>query len=65
MNKNILSEEIQAFIEDNLLVNVSKLALQKPKFPQVNWTLLLNQIETKQKAKTKLPTWFSTKNIFS
>lgn len=64
MNKNILSEEIQAFIEDNLLVNVSKLALQKPKFPQVNWTLILNQIETKQKAKTKLPTWFSTKNIF-
>lgn len=64
MNKHILSEEIQAFIEDNLLVNVSKLALQKPNFPQVNWTLLLNQIETKQKAKTKLPTWFSTKNIF-
>ena len=64
MNHNILSEEVQAFIDENISVTVSKLALQKPKFPQVDWTLLLNQIEAKQKAKTKLPTWFSTKNIY-
>lgn len=64
MNHNILSEEIQAFIEDNLLVHIAKLALQKPKFTQVDWTLLLNQIEAKQKAKTKLPTWFSSRNIY-
>ncbi|MGV9003890.1 THUMP-like domain-containing protein [Flavobacterium sp.] len=64
MNKFILSDEIQAFIDDNILINVSKLALQKPKFPNVDWTLLLNQIESKQKAATKLPTWYSSKNIY-
>ena len=44
--------------------DISKLALQKNPFPEVEWISILNQIEAKTKAKFKLPTWFSTKNIY-
>ncbi len=63
MDKSILSEEIQNFIQQNLTADVSKLALQKPKFTDTNWTKILNQIVAKQKTKDKLPTWFKIKNI--
>ena len=64
MDKTILSDEIQAFIDENVSANVTKLALQKNRFPTSDWTLILNQIAAKQKTKTKLPTWFSSKNIY-
>jgi hypothetical protein len=64
MDKSILSDEIQKFIDDNLDADISKLALQKPKFPNADWATILNQIAAKQKAKTKLPTWFETKKIY-
>lgn len=64
MDKSILSDEIQKFIDDNLAADISKLALQKPKFPNADWATILNQIAAKQKAKTKLPTWFEAKNIY-
>ena len=63
MNTIILRQDIQDFITENSGVLVSKLALQKNPFPEIDWILILNQIEAKSKAKEKLPTWFSTKNI--
>ena len=63
MDLNLLNTEIQSFINDNIDTNISKLALQKNPFPEVEWISILNQIEAKTKAKLKLPTWFSTKNI--
>jgi hypothetical protein len=63
MDQSILSEEIQDFIHQNSNADVNQLALQKNKFPNADWTTILNQIAAKQKAKTKLPTWFNTKNI--
>jgi 16S rRNA G966 N2-methylase RsmD len=63
MDKSILSEEIQEFINSNVNADVAKLALQKNKFPNTDWTFILNQIAAKQKAKTKLPSWFNTNNI--
>jgi 16S rRNA G966 N2-methylase RsmD len=39
------------------------LALQKNPFPDVEWIQILNQVESKTKAKNKLPLWFSTNNI--
>ncbi len=63
MDTSILSEEIQDFINANLNADVASLALQKNKFQNVDWTSLLNQIAAKQKAKTKLPTWFNTTGI--
>ena len=63
MNTSILSKNIQDFITQNNSASISKLALQKNPFPEVDWILILNQIEAKSKAKDKLPTWFSTENI--
>ena len=63
MNTSILSKNIQDFITQNSSASISKLALQKNPFPEVDWILILNQIEAKSKAKDKLPTWFSTENI--
>ena len=64
MDKTLLSAEIQEFITSNINADVAKLALQKNKFPNADWTLILNQIAAKQKAKTKLPTWFNATNIY-
>lgn len=63
MNTSILSKNIQEFITLNSSESITKLALQKNPFPEVEWILILNQIESKAKAKDKLPTWFSTENI--
>ena len=64
MDKSLLAVEIQEFINSNVNADVAKLALQKNKFPNTDWTAILNQIAAKQKAKTKLPSWFSTSNIY-
>jgi hypothetical protein len=59
----VLNPDIQEFINRNLENDISKIALQKNPFPDVNWIQILNQINGKQKAKSKLPTWFVTENI--
>jgi hypothetical protein len=63
LDLSILKPEIQDFINANIGGNVSKLALQKNPFPEMDWIAIINQIEAKSKSKTKLPTWFATKNI--
>jgi hypothetical protein len=63
LDLRILNAEIQAFIDNNIGKSISKLALQKNPFQEVDWISILNQIEAKTKAKEKLPTWFSTENI--
>jgi 16S rRNA G966 N2-methylase RsmD len=63
LNLDILDPKIQDYINSNIGVSVSKLALQKNPFPTVEWITILNQIAAKSKAKDKLPTWFSTQNI--
>lgn len=63
MDLRILNAEIQAFIDNNIGKSISKLALQKNPFQEVDWISILNQIEAKTKAKEKLPTWFSTETI--
>lgn len=59
----LLQTEIQDFINKNLNEDSSKLALKKNPFPEVNYSIIINQIIAKKKAKDKLPTWFSTENI--
>jgi len=63
VDSDILDPKIQEFINLNIGNSVSKLALQKNPFPEVEWISILNQIAAKSKAKDKLPTWFSTSNI--
>lgn len=63
MNTSILRKDIQQFIIENTGADLTKLALQKNPFPDVEWILILNQIEARTKAKDKLPSWFATENI--
>lgn len=63
MDLTLLNPNIQEFINANIDVKITKLALQKNPFPNVDWISILNQIEAKTKAKDKLPTWFATKDI--
>jgi hypothetical protein len=59
----LINPEVQEFISNQLNIPLSKLALQKNPFPDIEWVEILKQIEAKVKAKNKLPNWFSTKNI--
>ena len=61
--KELLQPEIQAFINQNINVDIQKLSLYKNPFPEIDYKIILNQIEAKTKAKSKLTTWFTTENI--
>ena len=63
MENPLLNIEIQRFINDNIGVDIAKLALAKNPFSDVIWTEILNQITVKTKIKDKLPTFFATPNI--
>ena len=63
MDSSLLHPDIQKFINANIGADISKLALQKNPFPEVNWIAILNQIAAKTKAKDKLPSFYKTENI--
>jgi 16S rRNA G966 N2-methylase RsmD len=63
LSNPMLLPEIQEFINQNCGRSISKMALQKNPFPNVDWITILNQIEAKTKAKDKLPNWFLSQNI--
>ncbi len=63
MDLKLLNPEIQQFINANIDASISKLALKKNPFLEVDWISILNQIEAKTKSKEKLPHWFAAKNI--
>lgn len=54
-----LSADLKQFISDNLKQDINILALKKNPFPDYEWSWILNQIQAKQKAEKKLPTWFA------
>lgn len=56
-------KEVQEFIEANLNEGISRLALQKNPFPNLDYKLIINQLEAKSKSKDKLPTWFNVSSI--
>mgnify|MGYP000889182350 FL=1 len=64
MNLSILNTEIQDFIDNSLQANISKLALSKNPFPEIDWKEIINQIVSKNKSKSKLTTWFTTEGIY-
>ncbi|WP_298308408.1 class I SAM-dependent methyltransferase [Flavobacterium sp.] len=59
----ILNPEIQKFIIENTGLDTNKLALKKNPFSQIEFKILLNQIESRTKSKDKLPTWFNSEYI--
>ena len=64
MNKAILNTIIQEFINSNLESNINALLLKGIAFSEVDTKSIIEQIEAKQRSKTKLSTWFYTKNIY-
>ena len=64
MNKEILNTEIQEFIENNINSTITDLVLKGTSFDNVKTTEIVEQIEAKKRSQKKLPTWFSTKNIY-
>ncbi|GIZ15583.1 class I SAM-dependent methyltransferase [Capnocytophaga catalasegens] len=64
MNTLLLQLEVQAFIEEHLAKDITKLLLGKSLFEGVSLSELATQIIGKNKCKNKLPKWFSTKGIY-
>ncbi|MEO1013474.1 MAG: class I SAM-dependent methyltransferase, partial [Bacteroidota bacterium] len=64
MNKAVLKNEVQEFVLDNLSVDIPSLLLKKPFFKEVSNKELAQQIASKKKAKTKLPTWFKNNWVY-
>lgn len=64
MNKYILNNEVQDFIQSNLKSDITKLILKGSPFETVSIQEIAEQIEAKNKSKNKLPTWFNTSNIY-
>jgi hypothetical protein len=59
----IISSEAQKFIQENFSTPVEELLLRAKKYPALNIPLLVSQIEGRNKAKKKLPSWFKSKEI--
>lgn len=64
MNKSILDEAVQDYINANIDADVNQIALAKSLFENVSSTELATQITAKKKSRKKLPTWFECKNIY-
>ncbi len=64
MNSAILHKDVQQFITDNLKSDITKLIFKGSPFTDVSVQELANQIVAKQKSINKLPSWFSTENIY-
>jgi hypothetical protein len=60
---DLLNPEVQRFIDVNVGADLTALALRKNPFPGIEFTVILNQIAAKTKAKGKLPTWFGAPQI--
>ena len=64
MNNSILHPEVQNYIDEHLNSDVSKILFKGTNFQSVSTPEVVEQIAAKKKSKEKLPTWFSTKNIY-
>jgi len=64
LNLALLESEIQAFLNENITQKTTSIALKKSPFKGVSSQELAQQLVGKQKAKTKLPSWFSSSKIY-
>ncbi len=63
MKNDLLHSDVQEFIQQSLKKDTAQLALQKNPFPEISWTEILTQIQSKRKSQEKLPTWYNCANI--
>lgn len=64
LNEKILHPEAQDFINQHLLDDLNKVALKGIGISGISDREILEQIQSKKKAKNKLPIWFDTPGIY-
>lgn len=64
MNKRILDQPVQEYINNHLNDDVHKIAMAKSPFPDIEAKELANQIAAKNKSQRKLPSWYQAKHIY-
>ena len=64
MNLNLVTDEVQNFITEHLTDAVTKIALSKSPFKNIEPRELAEQIDGRKRSEKKLPHWFSTPKIF-
>jgi len=64
MNRAILDQNVQQYIQTHLDADVTKIALSRSTFDGITAAELAGQIHARKKARKKLPTWFNTKLIY-
>jgi hypothetical protein len=64
LNKALLHPEVQEFLRKNLKTTPAELALHRSPFPDISSSELAQQLTGLQKAKKKLPAWFSQSQIY-
>ncbi len=63
MIQELCKPEIQKFIEDHLNDDPAALMLKASRFPYWPFKAVVEQIQSRKKAKGKLPSWFETKGL--
>lgn len=63
MENPLLADDVQSYINQHINTDPKELAFKKSPFTAVSMIDLITQIQAKQKAKSKLPTWYNTPNI--
>ena len=64
MNKKLLHTEVQHFIDANLKTDLPTLVLKGSDFEGISIQDLAQQVLSKSKCHTKLPTWFQTEKVY-
>lgn len=64
MNRLLLNNGVQEFINGHLNSDITTLALKGTSFPKVDAKDIIEQIEAKKKCEKKLPTWYNSQSIY-
>ncbi|MGO3811521.1 THUMP-like domain-containing protein [Mesonia sp.] len=64
MNFAVLDPKVQDYIRENEHTNIAQLILKRSPFAGITAAEIAQQIEARKKAKKKLPTWHTTKQIY-
>ena len=64
MNKSILNTGAQSFIRNFLNDDILSVLLQKQHFDHIENKELVQQLQSRQKCRGKLPTWYNTASIY-
>jgi 16S rRNA G966 N2-methylase RsmD len=64
VNEHILNSEVQAFLDEHLYKDLDRILFKGSPFLDIRVQELVEQIQSKRKCKTKLPTWYRTPGIY-